>query len=144
MQLRTYTGLWNVEKRLYKFYDIDLPYPVSLKQLGILFVVSVPWIFVMSTLKVPFGPPIGYILWLAPPLGLAWYGNKPVAEGKKLPNYVYSQLKFFLGFRRYAALTATGGDGARHSVTAQSWRLKGNVEPADIMKVVHVQKLQEV
>lgn len=132
MELRTYTGLWNVEKRLYKFYDISLPYPVSVKQIGILIGAAIPWLFLMSTLGVPFAPPFGHILWLAPPVALAWWGNKPVAEGKNLPDYIQSQLSYYLGHRNYTALTPNPKNGTRHTVTVHTWAPTQRPDRADI------------
>lgn len=123
MQLRTYTGLWSVEKRLYKLYDVNLPYPVSIKQVGIFIGAFVPWIALMALLGVPFGPPFGHIIWLAPPIALAWWGNKPVAEGKNLPDYVQAQAGFLLGPRHYAAMAPVPAEGARHVISGTVWQL---------------------
>lgn len=100
MQLRTYTGLWNVEKKLYKFYDINLPYPVSVKQLGIFVTALLPWTFLMNLLHVPFAPP-WHLVWLAPPVLFMIYANRPIAEGKTLTDFVISQVKFFVSPRIY-------------------------------------------
>ena len=122
MELRTYTGLWNVEKRLYKFYDIDLPYPVSLKQLGLLIGTGVPWVLLMTILHIPFAPPFGHLLWIAPPALLTWWANKPVAEGKKLFDYVTAQASFWLRPKSYAALEPVPDIPDTHRVTAMTWR----------------------
>ncbi len=123
MELRTYTGLWNVEKRLYKFYDINLPYPVSFKQLGIAVFSAVPWFVLMAVLRVPFGPPFGHVLWLAPPIILAWWGNKPVTEGKNLFDYIFSQVAFWLKPRHYAALTPKAPAGSHHHPKGRAYQL---------------------
>lgn len=103
MQLRTYTGLWNVEKRLYKFYDVNLPYPVSLRQLGTFAVTAVPWAILMTVLHVPFEAP-WHLLWLAPPVVAMIYANRPVAEGKTLTDFLLSQVRFFLSARVFNGL----------------------------------------
>ena len=122
MQLRTYTGLWKVEKRLYKFYDIALPYPVSIKQVGVFLAAFIPWVGLMSLLRIPLGSSIGFLLWLGPPLALAWYSNRPIAEGKTLWDYVFSQARFFLGPRVYASLTATHSKPQSYQVSGDWWR----------------------
>lgn len=122
MELRTYTGLWNVEKRLYKFYDMNLPYPVSVKQLGIFFGVALPWALIMTLLHVPFGPPFGHILWLAPPVVAVIFANKPIAEGKTLTDFVLSQIKFFLSARKFDRLTPeTNSYDQKIAVEAKAW-----------------------
>lgn len=103
MELKTYTNLWNVEKRLYKFYDINLPYPVSVKQVGIFIGTVIPWIFLMNILSIPFSPPWNAV-WILPPFAIAWYANKPVAEGKTLIDFIGSQIVFFFSPRKYSDL----------------------------------------
>lgn len=124
MELRTYTGLWNVEKRLYKFYDVSLPYPVSVKQIGIFLGSAIPWLALMGFLQVPFAPPFGHIIWLAPPVALAWWGNKPVAEGKNLAEYVFSQISFFLSHRHFSALASDRVSGTKSRVVGRTWKTK--------------------
>lgn len=125
MQLRTYTSLWNVEKRLYRVYDISLPYPVSLKQIGVLFAAGVPWLLLMAILGVPFGPPFGHVIWIAPPVAAAWFGSKPIAEGKTLTDFLFAQVSFYLGPKFYADLSASGGTNpekpVKRHVHAQVW-----------------------
>lgn len=121
MQLRTYTGLWGVEKRLYKFYDIALPYPISVKQLGIFMVSAVTWWGLMALLQVPFDPPWN-VVWLAPPFLITYYANQPVAEGKSLADYVISQVKYFTGERVYTALNPSKKDVEKQHVFVKTWK----------------------
>ena len=124
MEMRTYTSLWGIEKRLYRFYDMNLPYPVSIKQIGALFGFGVPWLLLMSIIGIPFAPPFGHLIWLAPPAVFVWFSNRPVAEGKKLFDYLYSQTRFFLGPRVYADLSpmSPSEDGAKSSILGRTWR----------------------
>lgn len=121
MQLRTYTGLWGVEKRIYKFYDIALPYPVSVKQLGIFLVTGLTWWGTMALFQVPFSPPWN-ALWIVPPFLITYYANKPVAEGKTLADFVISQVKYFFGDKTYTALQASNANLERYSLFAKTWR----------------------
>lgn len=113
MEIRTYTNLWNIEKRMYRFYDVNLPYPVSLRQIGTLFGIGIPWIGLMVLLGIPFGPPIGHAVWIFPPAALVWLSNRPIAEGKKLMDYSLSQIRYFLMPRTYA-------DGVSHSARSEN------------------------
>lgn len=126
MQLRTYTGLWNVERRLYKFYDVSLPYPVSVKQLGILAGVSIPWFGLLALVNkftglLPFAAPWN-IIWLGPPIVAVVYANRPVAEGKNLFDFVGSQVRYFLSARSYSALKANKTENVITHVRGKIWR----------------------
>jgi hypothetical protein len=122
VELRTYTGLWNVEKRLYKFYDVNLPYPVSIKQLGIGIGVLFPWIGLMNLLNVPFQTP-WHVVWIFPPAIAFYFANKVVAEGKTLSELMLSQIKYYTGARVYARLRPIPKvDGQRIVVTGTAWR----------------------
>jgi hypothetical protein len=124
IQLRTHTSLWRVEKRLYKLYDYTLPMPVSLKQIGIVLGVGVPWMLLMHLLGVPFSPPVGYIVWLAPPAVAAYYGNKPVIEGKSLIELLTSQIRYVLQPRTWAGMRPFKPD-VTHDVNLDVWRPNG-------------------
>lgn len=123
MQLRTYTGLWNVEKRLYKFYDVSLPYPVSVKQIGIFAGTFIPWMGLMALFQVPFAPPFGHLLWLFPPAIFAFYANRPVAEGKTLTDFAASQIRFFLASKVHTALKPESNpEGSKTRLSTRTWR----------------------
>lgn len=121
MQLRTYTGLWNVKKRLYKFYDVNLPYPVTLSQIGIFFGSAVPWMLFLNIINFPFKSPL-HVVWLAPPALLTWYSNRPVAEEKLLSEYVISQVGFWLSPKTYAALEPTSDKPVVVHISGVVWR----------------------
>jgi hypothetical protein len=122
MELRTYTHLWHVERRLYKLYDFTLPMPVSVRQLGIVIGSGVPWFILMKILHVPFAPPFGHMIWLAPPAILAWYANKPVAEGKRLFELLRSRVRFLGQARRYARLSPTSAKPVTVHARVHVWR----------------------
>ena len=122
MELRTYTGLWKVERRLYKFYDINLPYPVSVKQIGLFIGSVVPWFALMNVLHVPFSPPFGELVWLFPPALFTWYSNRPVAEGKTLVEFGSSQIGFLLRPRKFAGLRRLADRPRTRHVRAVTWR----------------------
>lgn len=125
MQLRTYTGLWNVEKRLYKFYDVNLPYPVSIRQIAVFFGTLVPWFGLMSLVGLPFHTP-WHLVWLAPPIAATYYANRPVAEGKTLVDYAGSQIRFWLSAKHYAALSAIPAEPETVKVSGSVWRRSPN------------------
>lgn len=121
MQLKTYTELWHVENRLYKFYDVNLPFPIATKQLGIGVLAFIPWFFLMNLIGVPFAPPIGVLVWLAPPGFLTWWGSKPVAEGKNLYDFLLSQIRYKLNPKTYAGLVPTELDEDQIILDGRIW-----------------------
>lgn len=125
MELRTYTGLWNVEKRIYRFYDVNLPYPVTVKQIGVFLGFGVPWFLLLNLIGVPFQPPLPYLLYLAPPILLTWYSNRPVAEGKSLIDYVRSQVGFLASPRTFAALQPIPEEPKSTRLYGVTWRHRG-------------------
>jgi len=127
MQLKTYTGLWNVESRLYKFYDIKLPFPIPVRQLGIAFLTFIPWFLFMHLIKFPIHPPIGPILWFVPPGFLTWWSDRPVAEGKKLFDFLSSQMIYFFGNKTYATLIPTKIDTPPVIIKGTFWHKAKNI-----------------
>lgn len=122
MELRTYTGLWQMERRLYKLYDYTLPMPVSVRQLGVFFGFAIPWIVIVKITHVPFAPPFGHLVWIAPPVLVAWYANKPVAEGKRLSELILSHVRYWTQPRRWARLAPTTTKPVTTSARVQVWR----------------------
>lgn len=110
LELRTHTRLWQVEKKLYKLYDYTLPAPVSLRMVGVFAFACMVWIPLVVLLHIPFAPPFGHLIWIAPPLALTYFGNKPVAEGKRLGELIVSNVSYALAQPRQIA--------ALHSHTA--------------------------
>lgn len=121
VQLKTYTGLWHVENRLYKFYDINLPFPIAVKQLVIGICTFVPWFFLMHFTGIPLKPPFGELIWLIPPGFLTWWGNRPVAEGKNLMDFLSSQIRYMMSSKTYAGLTPTKIDNEPIFIEGRIW-----------------------
>lgn len=90
MEVKTYTDFWNLEKKLYSIHDISLPFPIPLRAVGIFLALGVPWMFLLATIGVPFAPP-WFLLYPAPPVALAWFGSKPLLEGKNIFQYALSR-----------------------------------------------------
>lgn len=119
MELRTYTSLWNVERRLYKIYDWTIPFPngIGFLQIAAIFCVGLPWFGLMHLLGVPFHTP-GDVAWLAPPAAAAWWAGKPIAEGKTIVGLANSQLRYLLQPRTLTRLAPAGplGPARVHAV----------------------------
>jgi hypothetical protein len=105
MQLRTYTGLWRWERRIWRVYDINLPFPVSVRQILTFMGTFTVWIFVMNIVGIPFAPP-WHVVWLAPPAALTYLANRPIAEGKTLTEWLGSQLRYLVQAKQFTRLGA--------------------------------------
>lgn len=119
MELRTYTRLWSVERRLYKLYDFTLPVPVPVKTIGVVIGTGLPWLVLLHAFGVPFHPP-WQVVYFGPPAVLAWRLNKPVVEGKRLGQLLSSQTRYLLQPRTFTRL-APWHPPRRITVTAATW-----------------------
>lgn len=91
MRVRTYTNMWNEEKKLYTIYEWTLPTPVSFRQLGLFAVGAAIWMPLMAFIKiVPITSPVGFVVWFAVPVLLAIFGNQQIYEGKSMIQYLQS------------------------------------------------------
>lgn len=121
MEIRTYTNIWNVEKKLYNVGDLKLPFPVAFKQIGLFVVFTVPWIALLFFLSVPINATTHY-LWWGPPGVLTWMGNKPIFEGKSIIQYARSMIGFAFRAKVYTAVEPKKPfEGKRHGIIAQYW-----------------------
>jgi len=119
MQLRTYTGLWKIERRLYKFYDISLPYPVSLRQLAVFLGTGIPWIGLLAAIGFPLETP-WHVVWIAPPVIATIIGNRPIAEGKTPVDWLTTQTRFLMSPRTFHGLHAST-EPDRVRLSARVW-----------------------
>ncbi|MFA1541271.1 TcpE family conjugal transfer membrane protein [Actinomadura monticuli] len=104
MDLPTYTNIWRIEKRLYKLYDLRLPMPLPLVQIGVFLGVFVPWILLLRIVGIPFESP-WHVLYIVPPGVLTWMATRPVIEGKRLTELLLSQGRYLAEPRTWCRLT---------------------------------------
>jgi MinD-like ATPase involved in chromosome partitioning or flagellar assembly len=128
VDLPTYTNIWRIEKRLYKLYDLRLPMPLPLVQIGVFLGVFVPWIVLLQLVGIPFGG--GWILplYLVPPAVLTWLATRPVIEGKRLTELLLSQTRYVAEPRTWCRLTPIR-EPAEVVVVARVWRRAGAPAP---------------
>jgi len=101
MQIRTFTSFWALERKLYSIYDFSLPFPISLRVLGVFIGTGIPWWLVMRLLQVPLQNGIGLIIYVAVPGGLAYFGSKPIFEGKTLFQFMRSMAQYLFENKNY-------------------------------------------
>jgi hypothetical protein len=93
VDLPTYTNIWRIEKRLYKLYDFRLPAPLPITWIGVFVGITVPYIFFLVVIGLPFNHNLVW-LYVLPPGVLTWLTTRPVIESKRLPELVSSQLRY--------------------------------------------------
>lgn len=106
MEIKTFTSFWNIEKKIYSIYDIQLPFAVSIRSVGVFAATGIPYWLILSMFGVPFGLS-SMIFWVAPPLVFAIIGNRPIFEGKNIVDYLSSQIKYLFESKRYKGLNAS-------------------------------------
>jgi MinD-like ATPase involved in chromosome partitioning or flagellar assembly len=94
VDLPTYTNIWRIEKRLYKLYDFRLPAPLPITWIAVFAGITVPYIFFLVVIGLPFNHNLVW-LYVLPPAVLTWLTTRPVIESKRLPELVSSQLRYF-------------------------------------------------
>ncbi|MFC5754938.1 conjugal transfer protein, partial [Actinomadura rugatobispora] len=120
MDLPTYTNIWRIEKRLYKLYDLRLPMPLPMVQIGVFAGVFVPWILLLRFVGIPFESP-WHVLYIVPPGVLTWLATRPVIEGKRLTELLISQSRYLAEPRTWCRLTPIR-EPREVVVVARVWR----------------------
>lgn len=100
MIVRTYTNMWNEEKKLYAIYDITLPTPISFKQIGLFFLGAIAWMPLMYIIGVKITTPVGLVVWFSAPVLLAIVGNQQLFQGKSIFQFAKSTGSFLFEPRR--------------------------------------------
>jgi hypothetical protein len=100
MEIRNFTNFWNMERKVYSIYDLQLPAPINLRAAGVFMGTAVPYWTILSLVGVPFNFEI-IIVWLIVPAIMGFIGNKPIFEGKSFIDYLASRFKFIFESKRY-------------------------------------------
>jgi len=93
VELPTYTGIWRIEKRLYKLYDFRLPMPLPVGQIAVFVAITVPYVLLLTLFGLPFSHTL-FWLYVLPPAVLTWLATRPVLESKRLPELIISQVRY--------------------------------------------------
>ena len=104
MDLPTYTNIWRIEKRLYKLYDFRLPAPLPITWIAVFTGITVPYIFFLVVIGLPFNHNLVW-LYVLPPGVLTWLTTRPVIESKRLPELVSSQLRYLSEPKTWCRMT---------------------------------------
>ncbi|WP_433467278.1 TcpE family conjugal transfer membrane protein [Spirillospora sp. CA-128828] len=142
MDLPTYTNIWRIEKRLYKLYDLRLPMPLPLVQIGVFLGIFVPWILLLRVVGIPFESP-WHVLYIVPPGVLTWLATRPVIEGKRLTELLISQSRYLAEPRTWCRLTPIR-EPREVVIVARVWRRTGAPAPAAAMERAAIKSRRRV
>lgn len=124
MEIKTFTSFWNIEKKVYSIYDIQLPFAVSIRSIGVFAATGIPYWLILSMFGVPFGLSL-LVVWIAPPLVFAIIGNRPMFEGKNIVDYLNSRVKFLFESKKYKGLqAATEKTGSKTEISDYFYTIK--------------------
>lgn len=102
-KIRSYTGIWNVEKVLYAINDFQLLFPVTFTQIT-WFVIS-EFIIILCADVPPLSMIEGaFLKYFGIPIAVTWFMSQKTFDGKK----PYSFLKSQLSYRVRAKITYAG------------------------------------
>ena len=94
-KIKSYTGIWNVEKVLYAINDFNLPFPVTFTQ--------ITWFVITEFIIILFGdlPPLSmiegaFLKYFGIPMALTWFMSQKTFDGKKPYSFLKSQITFAL------------------------------------------------
>jgi hypothetical protein len=119
VDLPTYTNIWRIEKRLYKLYDFRLPAPLPITWIGVFVGITVPYVFFLIAVGLPFNHNLVW-LYILPPGVLTWLTTRPVIESKRLPELMGSQLRYVAEPRSWCRM-APFAEKNEILVTARVW-----------------------
>lgn len=93
-KIKSYTGIWNVEKVLYAINDFNLPFPITFTQMT-WFVITEFFVIVLADV-----PPLSmmegaFLKYFGIPAALTWFMSKKTFDGKKPYSFLKSQICFY-------------------------------------------------
>lgn len=109
-RVKSYTGIWNVEKVLYSINDFNLPFPITFSQMA--------WFVITEFIIILFAdlPPLNliegaFLKYIGIPVAITWFMSQKTFDGKK----PYSFLKSIVAFAIRPKVTYAGKAVKLHS-----------------------------
>ena len=94
-KVKSYTGIWNVEKVLYSINDFNLPFPITFSQMA--------WFVLTEFVIILFAdlPPLNmiegaFLKYFGIPVALTWFMSQKTFDGKKPYRYLKSMTAYAL------------------------------------------------
>lgn len=123
IEIKTYTNVWNADRKIYRFQDLNLPMPISFKQIGLFFLGAVLWLPIAFFLPISITNSWGFIITFAPPIGLALLGDRPIFGGKTIIEAVISEIRFWFEpkFMKDYEPSDITKESKRYAVSSKVW-----------------------
>lgn len=125
LRIRTYRQVWHLEQVLYRIDRVNLPFPITFRQIGV-FGASLVAMSLIS--RVPpvdaLSPLLRYIII---PAAAAWYLTNQKLDGKLPHRWLISMLRYWTGPKRLNRLQPLAGQ-ERVRLVAQVGYRKAKVE----------------
>lgn len=99
IEMPTYTSVFQLERRLYALYDLELPVPVGFLQAGVFAGAAGASLLGMHLLGVDLTAETAWIV-VVPPGFAGWLASRPVIEGKHPHRWLISQVRYLREHRR--------------------------------------------
>lgn len=120
-ELPTYTSVFQLERRLYALYDLELPVPVGLLQAGVFAGTAGMSLLGMRLLGLDLTAGTAWVV-LVPPGFAAWCASRPVVEGRRPHRWLAAQVRHLLEPRRLDAVRDRHEPGTCEVVGVVSFR----------------------
>lgn len=99
--VKVYTPLMRYEKILFAINDLELPFPVTFRQIGFFFASLIGMIIMVNLPGLGFMKPWWLINFAVIPIGLTWFFTKFKLDGKAPHIYIWDYIQFQTSSRVY-------------------------------------------
>lgn len=108
LPIQTYTHIWSSARVFYTINDFTLPRPISMMTAGIFLLSGIIWVPLIITLfHPPLTSPYTWMFLLGVPALAAYFGNRPIFEGKNFLGYLNSQIRYYFRPRYLTDMKST-------------------------------------
>lgn len=129
MELRTYTDLWRMDRRIYAVQDVRLPVPVGMTQLGAAAAAALVWLPIAFTLGLTgllagageYATGLSAIVLAGPPSAVGWAAGRPLVEGRTLTQHAAAAARYRLLPPRLVRLAVPSRQRDVQAVTVAVW-----------------------
>ena len=125
LELQTYTQLFEVERKLYKIFDLELPRPVGLLEAAAFVLTLAAISLVAKLIHLPFDANTAF-LFIVPPGLAAWLVSQQldITDAKRPHIWALAQIRYLLEPRLLLRLEAKG-EPEGLDVRAEFWQPLG-------------------
>lgn len=138
MELRTYTDLWRMDRRIYAIQDVTLPVPVGMTQLGAAALGAVLWLPIAFAIGLTdlvagtgeYATGLSAILLAGPPVAIGWATGRPLVEGRTVGQHLAAAARYQLLPPLLVRLSVPDRTPTSQRVQALVWTPRTKGEPS--------------